>query len=150
MYTTDHSINKLIGRSVVYIWDKLYLFVSFLYGLTGISTSRNFLWRFWHLCKSLYCQDLNPRSPYWSSTCWSYTSTADPKTTREEISKSMMISLEGILNCWLPWELKQRRRTRCTKSGQLSTERLCTLEIQKARTQKLWTLYVRNIKSQLF
>ena len=69
------------------------------------------------------------------------------KTTKEEISKSTVISLEGILNCWLPWELKQRRST---KSGQLSTERLCTLEIQKARTQKLWTLYVRNIKSQLF
>ena len=32
MYTTDHFINLLIGRSVVYIWGKLYLYVFFLYG----------------------------------------------------------------------------------------------------------------------
>ena len=31
MYTADHAINKLIGRSVVYIWAKLHLFVLLLY-----------------------------------------------------------------------------------------------------------------------
>ena len=36
----------------------------------------------------------------------------------------------------LPCELKQRIRTRCTKYGQLSTGRLCTLVIKKAKTQK--------------
>ena len=34
MYTTDHSINKFIGRSVVYIWAKLHLFVLLLYATT--------------------------------------------------------------------------------------------------------------------
>ena len=34
MYTTDHSINKLTGRLVVYIWAKLHLFVLLLYVCT--------------------------------------------------------------------------------------------------------------------
>ena len=43
---------------------------------------------------------------------------SNEKKTKEEISKSTVILLEGIL-----------------KSGQLLMERTCTLVIQKARTQ---------------
>ena len=34
MYTTDRSINKLIGRLVVYILAELHLFFLLLYGMS--------------------------------------------------------------------------------------------------------------------